>query len=94
MLYKLYLPVEYIKNGDNMRKKIQKENVLKSFILSMIIMELINNYNTSEAYYDERYENELREIYKENEKLKVEKNLLKKYNLDFNLTSQEIKSNN
>ena len=94
MLYKLYLPVEYLKNGDNMRKKIQKENVLKSFILSMIIMELINNYNTSEAYYDERYENELREIYKENEKIKDEKNLLKKYNLDFNLTSQEIKSNN
>ena len=87
-------PVECIKNADNMRKKIQKENALKSFILSMIIMELINNYNTSEDYYDERYENELHEIYEENEKIRDEKNLLKKYNLDFNLTRQEIKRNN
>ena len=56
-------PFEYIKNADNMRKKIQKENVLKSFILSMIVIELINNYKTSDDYYDERYENELHEIY-------------------------------
>ena len=85
-------PVEYIKNANNMRKKIQKENVLKSFILSMIVMELINNYNTSDVYYDERFENELHEIYEENKKIRDEKNILIKYNFD--LSKEEIKHTN
>ena len=87
-------PVEYIKNANNMRKKIQNENALKSFILSMIIMELINNYKTSDDYYDEKYENELNEIYEENKKIRDEKNLLKQYNFDFDLSNEEIKHTN
>ena len=94
-IYTNYIyPVEYIKNVNNFRKKIEKENALKNFILSMIIMELINNYNNSDEYYDESYEGELHEIYEENKQIKNGTNLLKKYNYDFNLTNEEIQYNN
>ncbi len=81
---------EYIKNINNFRKK--NENNLNSFILSTIVMELIDNYNLSDEFYDETYKNELDSIYEENNKIKNNYYLLHKNN--FNLNENEIKNNN
>ena len=80
---------DYIKNINNFRKS--NENILKSFILSMIIIELINNYILSDEYYDETYKSELDSIHKENEKIKNDYLLSNKNN--FNLEKNEIKNN-
>ena len=80
---------DYIKNINNFRKS--NENILKSFILSMIIIELIKNYNLSDEYYDETYKSELDSISEENEKIKNDYLLSNKNN--FNLEKNEIKNN-
>ena len=82
---------EYIQNANNLRKKNQNE--LNNFILSMIVIELVNNYKQAEDFYDDnRYENKLKEIYEENVKIRNSYNSLNKYNFDLNI--KEIESNN
>ena len=81
---------DYIQNANNLRKNSQ--NVLTNFILSMIVIELINNYKEAEEFYDFKFENQLNEIYEENLKIKNSYHALNQYNFDLNI--KEIESNN
>ena len=81
---------DYIENANNLRKNSQ--NILTNFILSMIIIELINNYKEAEDFYDVKYENKLNEICEENLKIRNSYDALNKYNFDLNI--KEIESNN
>ena len=78
----------YIDNLNNYRKKCN--NTLNNFILSLIIIELINNFRVADEVYDDIYENKLEIIYDENEKIKNDEIILNEYHLDKN----DIKSNN
>ena len=60
--------IEYIENVNNFRKN--SDNNLTNFILSMIIIELINNYRNADDYYDNKYEEKIEQIYKENEAIR------------------------
>ena len=81
---------EYIKNINNLRKS--SRNQLANFILSMIIIELINKYKESENFYDIKFENKLNDIFEENINIRDNYNALNKYN--FYLNIKYIKSNN
>ena len=63
------------------------------FILSMIIIELINNYKEAYDYYDRNNEEKLNQLLKENLIIRNNyKDILNKYNFD--LAKEEIESNN
>ena len=80
----------YIENLNNLRKNGQ--NILTNFILSMIVIELINNYKEAEDFHDVKFDNKLNEIYEENIKIRNGYNALNKYN--FMLNIKDIESNN
>ena len=81
---------EYIENANNLRKNSQ--NLLNNFILSIIVIELINNYKQAEDFIDNKYENKLNEIYEENLKIRNNYNALNKYS--FYLNIKDIESYN
>ena len=80
----------YIKNVDNFRKS-EKSNLARA-ILSMIVIELINNYREADDYYDSRFDTQLNQIYEENEKIKSDFNFLNDYNIK--ISEKEIEKNN
>ena len=82
---------EFIENINNSRKN--SKNDLTVFILSMIIIELINNYKEAYDYYDRNNEEKLNQLLKENLIIRNNyKDILNKYNFD--LAKEEIESNN
>ena len=80
----------YIQNVDNFRKS-EKSNLARA-ILSMIVIELINNYREADDYYDSRFDTQLKQIYEENEKIKSDLNFLNDYNIK--ISEKEIEKNN
>ena len=80
---------KYIEQVNNVRKT-EKRNLAK-FILSMIVLELINNYREADQYYDSSYDTKLEEIYEENEKIRSGF-FLNEYNIELN--KREIENNN
>ena len=82
---------DFIKNANNLRKNAKNE--LTIFMLSMIIIQLIDNYKQAVDYYDSSYEEKLNQMNEENLKIRNNyKNILNKYNFDLNI--KEIKSSN
>ena len=83
---------DYIINVNNYRKN--SNNILTCFILTMIIIELIDNFRNSEDFYEEIYEDELKAIYEENKKIRDNFiNSNEKY-YDLNLNKNQVKINN
>ena len=78
----------YIKNINNLRNKCKNE--LNTIILSLIIIELINNYRNADDFYDTKYEKQLELLEKENETIKNNDTIIIKYNLNH----EDIKYNN
>ena len=81
--------IDYIENVNNLRKKNKK--IVESFILSIIVIELINNFKSSDIFCDNNNEKKLNNIYIENEKIKNDFINLNKNN--FNLNKNEVESN-
>ena len=81
---------EYIDIVNNYRKN--KNNVLTCFILSMIILELIDNYKNSEDFYEDIHENKLNAIYEENKQIRD--NFINTNNNYYDLNKNQITSNN
>ena len=81
---------EYIDIVNNYRKN--KNNLLTCFILSMIILELIDNYKNSEDFYEDIHENKLNAIYEENKQIRD--NFINTNNNYYDLNKNQITSNN
>ena len=79
---------DYINNVNNFRKN--KKDKLTSFILSMIILELIDNYRNAEDFYEEIYEDSLKNIYEDNKNIRD--NFIDSNNY-FNLNKKEVTLN-
>ena len=80
---------DYINNVNNFRK--DKNDKLTCFILSMIIIELIDNYRNAEDFYEEIHEDKLRKMYEENKKIRD--NFINSNN-NFDLNKKEVTLNN
>ena len=78
----------YIENVNNFRKN--SNNELSNFLLSRIIMELIDNYKGADEFYNYIHEKRINEIYEENKKV-MNISLLTRFN--FNLIKKEVESN-
>jgi hypothetical protein len=82
---------EFINNVNNYRKN-NNNNIFISFILSMIIIELIENYKNAQDFYDDNYEDILDEIINENQK-EVKNNYIDFNKNNFGLEQKEVKLN-
>ena len=80
---------KYIENVNNYRKK--NKNVITSFILSMIIIQLIINYRQIDNY-DESNEEQLKKIEEEN--IKIRSRFKFSGELNMNINEKLIKDNN
>ena len=81
--------LKYIENVNNFRKK--NKNVITSFILSMIIIQLISNFKETDDY-DKSNEEQINQIEKENIKIRNRFNFLGELNM--NINEALIKDNN
>ena len=81
--------LKYIENVNNIRKK--NKDAITSFILSMIINQLISNFKETD-YYNESNEKQLKQIEKDNIKISNSFNFLGELNI--NINEKLIKDNN
>ena len=81
--------IKYIENVNNFREK--NKNVITSFILSMIIIQLINNFKETDNY-NESDEKKLKKIEKDNIKIRNSFNFPGELNM--NINENLIKDNN
>ena len=81
--------IKYIENVNNFREK--NKNVITSFVLSMIIIQLINNFKETDNY-NESDEKQLKQIEKDNIKIRNSFNFPSELNM--NINEKLIKDNN
>ena len=73
----------YIENINNNRRK--SSGIMVNFLLSMIILQLIDNYNNDDNFRQRENDEKIKIIYDENIKIKSDKNsenIIKEYNIN------------
>ena len=69
----------YIKNINNQRETNKK---IENFVLSMILLQMIDNYKNQDELYEEKNDIELKSIFEQNLKIRKNNKLIQEYHLD------------